>query len=41
MQFKSNIFPVFTYLHMEEEVFFWGQIFEMEILVDLHVLTSP
>ena len=25
---------------MEEKVLFWGQIFEMEILMDLHILSS-
>ena len=24
-----------------EKVLFWGQIFEMEVLMDLHVLRSP
>ena len=28
----------FSYSCMEEKVLFWGQIFEMEILMDLHVL---
>ena len=26
---------------MAEKELFWGQIFEMEILMDLHVLRSP
>ena len=26
---------------MAEKILFWGQIFEMEILMDLHIMRSP
>ena len=32
---------IFSYPYMVEKVLHWGQIFEMEILMDLHVLVSP
>ena len=31
----------FLLLYMADKVLFLGQIFEMEILMDLHVLRSP
>ena len=31
----------FSYLHMLEKILFLGQIFEMKILMDLHVLGAP
>ena len=34
-------FFIFFLLSKVEKVMFWGQIFEMEILMDLHVLRSP
>ena len=36
----AKAFITFSYLE-EEKVLFWGQIFEVEILMDLHVLRSP
>ena len=36
----SSSFFTFSYLKVEK-VLFLGQIFEMEILMDLHVLRSP
>ena len=38
----KKIPPLFTFFYLSvEKVLFWGQIFEMEILMDLHVLRSP
>ena len=37
---ESQIF-IFSYLCMVVIVLFWGQIFELEILMDLHVFMQP
>ena len=46
---KIEFLVTFSYLEflvtfslvMVEKILFWGQIFEMEILMDLHVMRSP
>ena len=38
---KSHIAFVFLLSHVVEKVLFLGQIFEMEIWMDLHIMKSP
>ena len=39
--FNNNFLISFSYPYKVKKVMFWSRIFEMEILMDLHVLRSP